>query len=68
MKWDGEWHITFEVFRDLGISFAVVLVIIYLLIVGMFQNFNFHRPGSASVLVGKDFQRVPSRRLIDLRK
>jgi multidrug efflux pump subunit AcrB len=40
MKWDGEWHITFEVFRDLGISFAVVLVIIYLLIVGMFQNFT----------------------------
>ena len=39
MKWDGEWHITYEVFRDLGISFAVVLVIIYLLIVGMFQNF-----------------------------
>ncbi len=40
MKWDGEWHITFEVFRDLGISFAVVLIIIYLLIVGMFQNFT----------------------------
>ncbi|MFO7607857.1 MAG: efflux RND transporter permease subunit [Candidatus Krumholzibacteriia bacterium] len=40
MKWDGEWHITYEVFRDLGISFAIVLVIIYLLIVGMFQNFT----------------------------
>ncbi len=40
MKWDGEWHITFEVFRDLGISFAIVLIIIYLLIVGMFQNFT----------------------------
>ena len=40
MKWDGEWHITYEVFRDLGISFAVVLIIIYLLIVGMFQNFT----------------------------
>ncbi len=40
LKWDGEWHITYEVFRDLGISFAVVLVIIYLLIVGMFQNFT----------------------------
>ncbi len=39
IKWDGEWHITYEVFRDLGISFAVVLVLIYLLIVGMFQNF-----------------------------
>ncbi len=40
LKWDGEWHITYEVFRDLGIAFAVVLVIIYLLIVGMFQNFT----------------------------
>ena len=40
VKWDGEWHITYEVFRDLGISFAVVLVLIYLLIVGMFQNFT----------------------------
>lgn len=40
MKWDGEWHITYEVFRDLGISFAIVLIIIYLLIVGMFQNFT----------------------------
>ncbi len=40
MKWGGEWHITYEVFRDLGISFAIVLVIIYLLIVGMFQNFT----------------------------
>ena len=39
LKWDGEWHITYEVFRDLGLAFAVVLVIIYLLIVGMFQNF-----------------------------
>ncbi len=39
LKWDGEWHITYEVFRDLGIAFAVVLVLIYLLIVGMFQNF-----------------------------
>ncbi len=40
MKWDGEWHISYVVFRDLGIAFAVVLVIIYLLIVGMFQNFT----------------------------
>ncbi len=39
LKWDGEWHITYEVFRDLGAAFAVVLVIIYLLIVGMFQDF-----------------------------
>ncbi|MGL1887467.1 MAG: efflux RND transporter permease subunit [Reichenbachiella sp.] len=40
VKWDGEWHITFEVFRDLGAAFAVVLVIIYLLIVGWFQDFK----------------------------
>ncbi|NNF04986.1 MAG: efflux RND transporter permease subunit, partial [Rhodothermales bacterium] len=38
LKWDGEWRITYKVFRDLGIAFAVVLVIIYLLIVGWFQN------------------------------
>ena len=40
LKWDGEWHITYEVFRDLGAAFAVVMVLIYLLIVGMFQNFT----------------------------
>lgn len=40
IKWDGEWQITFEVFRDLGIAFAVVLVIIYLLIIGWFQSFK----------------------------
>jgi multidrug efflux pump subunit AcrB len=40
MKWDGEWHVTIEVFRDLGLAFAVVLVLIYLLIVGWFQSFT----------------------------
>ncbi|MBB6461763.1 efflux RND transporter permease subunit [Flammeovirga kamogawensis] len=40
LKWDGEWQITFEVFRDLGAAFAVVLVIIYMLIVGWFQDFK----------------------------
>jgi len=40
MKWDGEWHITYEVFRDLGISFAVVLVLIFVLVVGWFQSFS----------------------------
>ena len=40
MKWDGEWHITFEVFRDLGLAFAVVLVLIYVLVVGWFQSFK----------------------------
>jgi multidrug efflux pump subunit AcrB len=39
MKWDGEWHITYEVFRDLGIAFAAVLVLIYILVVGWFQSY-----------------------------
>jgi multidrug efflux pump subunit AcrB len=39
MKWDGEWHVTIEVFRDLGLAFAVVLVLIYVLIVGWFKSF-----------------------------
>jgi multidrug efflux pump subunit AcrB len=40
MKWDGEWHITYEVFRDLGIAFAAVLILIYILVVGWFQSFS----------------------------
>ncbi|MDH5307088.1 MAG: efflux RND transporter permease subunit, partial [Myxococcales bacterium] len=40
MKWDGEWHITYEVFRDLGAAFAVVLVLIYVLVVGWFRSFE----------------------------
>ncbi len=39
MKWDGEWHITLEVFRDMGIAFAVVCVLIYILMVGWFRSF-----------------------------
>ncbi len=39
MKWDGEWHITYEVFRDLAIAFAAVLILIYALVVGWFQSF-----------------------------
>ena len=39
MKWDGEWQITLEVFRDLGLAFAVVLVLIYVLVVGWFRSF-----------------------------
>lgn len=39
IKWDGEWHITYEVFRDLGIAFAVVLVLIYILVVAWFRHF-----------------------------
>ena len=37
LKWDGEWQITYEVFRDLGIAFAVVLVLIAILVIGWFQ-------------------------------
>jgi multidrug efflux pump subunit AcrB len=40
MKWDGEWQITIEVFRDLGLAFAAVLVLIYVLVVGWFQSFK----------------------------
>lgn len=40
LKWDGEWQITYEVFRDLGTAFAVVLLVIYMLIIGWFQNFK----------------------------
>ena len=40
MKWDGEWHVTIEVFRDLGLAFGVVLILIYILVVGWFQSFT----------------------------
>ena len=40
LKWDGEWHITLEVFRDLGLAFAAVVVLIYVLLVGWFQSFS----------------------------
>lgn len=39
MKWDGEWHITYEVFRDMGIAFAVVLILIYILVVAWYRSF-----------------------------
>jgi multidrug efflux pump subunit AcrB len=40
IAWDGEWHITYEVFRDLGLAFAAVLVLIYVLVVGWFQSYR----------------------------
>ncbi|MBN8526424.1 MAG: efflux RND transporter permease subunit [Planctomycetes bacterium] len=40
MKWDGEWHITIEVFRDMGLAFAGCIVLIYLLMVGWFRSFS----------------------------
>jgi len=39
LKWDGEWHITIEVFRDLGAAFAACLILIYVLMVGWFRSF-----------------------------
>lgn len=39
VKWDGEWHITLEVFRDLGLAFCVVMVLIYMLMVGWFKSY-----------------------------
>jgi len=40
MKWDGEWQVTYEVFRDMGIAFAVVIVLIYILVVGWFKSYS----------------------------
>ena len=40
IKWDGEWQITIEVFRDLGLAFAIALLLIYVLLVGWFQSFK----------------------------
>jgi len=40
MKWDGEWQVTIEVFRDLGLAFAAVCILIYMLMVGWFKNYS----------------------------
>ena len=40
IKWDGEWQVTIEVFRDLGLAFAAVLILIYVLVVGWFHSFK----------------------------
>ncbi|HOI17978.1 MAG TPA: efflux RND transporter permease subunit, partial [Geobacteraceae bacterium] len=40
IKWDGEWHITYEVFRDLGIAFGAVMILIYVLVVAWFRSFT----------------------------
>jgi multidrug efflux pump subunit AcrB len=39
VKWDGEWQITYETFRDMGAAYAVGLVLIYLLVVAQFRNY-----------------------------
>ena len=40
LKWDGEWHITYEVFRDLGLAFGAVMILIYVLVVAWFKDFT----------------------------
>ncbi|OGQ86842.1 MAG: multidrug transporter AcrB [Deltaproteobacteria bacterium RIFOXYD12_FULL_56_24] len=40
IKWDGEWHITLEVFRDLGLAFCAVMILIYMLMVGWFKDYT----------------------------
>ena len=39
VKWDGEWQITYETFRDMGLAYAAGLLLIYLLIVAQFKNY-----------------------------
>ncbi len=39
LKWDGEWQITYETFRDMGLAYAVGLVLIYLLVVAQFRSY-----------------------------
>ncbi|MFA7270080.1 MAG: efflux RND transporter permease subunit [Sterolibacterium sp.] len=39
VKWDGEWQVTYETFRDMGIAYAVGLVLIYLLVVAQFKSY-----------------------------
>ncbi len=40
IKWDGEWQVTLEVFRDLGLAFGAVCILIYMLMVGWFKNYS----------------------------
>ena len=40
LKWDGEWQVTLEVFRDLGLAFGAVCILIYMLMVGWFKNYT----------------------------
>lgn len=39
MKWDGEWQVTYETFRDMGIAYAVGLLLIYFLVVAQFRSY-----------------------------
>jgi len=40
IKWDGEWHITYEVFRDMGLAFGIVMILIFILVVGWFRSYT----------------------------
>jgi multidrug efflux pump subunit AcrB len=40
LKWDGEWQITYETFRDMGLAYSVGLVLIYLLVVAQFKSYG----------------------------
>ncbi len=40
MKWDGEWQVTYETFRDMGIAYSVGLILIYLLVVAQFRSYT----------------------------
>lgn len=40
IKWDGEWQITYETFRDMGLAYSLGLILIYLLIVGQFRSYT----------------------------
>jgi len=40
MKWDGEWQVTYETFRDMGLAYAVGLILIYLLVVAQFRSYS----------------------------
>ena len=40
VKWDGEWQITYETFRDMGLAYSVGLILIYLLVVGQFRSYS----------------------------
>ncbi len=49
LKWDGEWQITYEVFRDMGFAFGVVMILIYILVVGWFKSYTAPLPIMAPI-------------------
>jgi len=40
VKWDGEWQVTYETFRDMGLAYSVGLIMIYLLVVAQFKSYS----------------------------